>query len=99
MLDEQTKKKIIVELEIEKLPPEKAEGVMVKLEENIQRKVVLEILDLLNEDDRKKLIEITEPGSDGNLSLFLSDKIPMSVINSLIKAAAQSVVKEFKISC
>jgi Mg/Co/Ni transporter MgtE len=96
MLDEETKKNIIAELGIEKLSPEKVGEVMAKLEEQIQRKVVLEILDLLNEEDRRELIEITEPGSGRNISEFLSEKVPMSVVNSLVKAAAESVVKEFK---
>ena len=96
MLDEQTKKYIISELGIESLSPAQAEETMAKLEENIQRKVVIEILDLLSAEDRDALIKITEPGSDESLVKFMSDKIPMSVIKSLITATAESVVREFK---
>ncbi len=96
MIIDEVKQNIIAELGLEKLPREKADEVMTKLEENIQRKVVLEILELLKPEDQKELIKIVEPGNNQNISSFLADKIPMDVVESLIKAISESFVKEFK---
>jgi len=96
MIDNQIKKNIISKLGIEKLPQDKIGKIMKKLEENIQRKVVLEILDLLKKEDQEEIINLIEINDDKRISSFLSEKIP--VIDSLIKATAEAVVREFKIS-
>ena len=98
MINEEIKQNIITELGLGKLSAEKADEIMVKLEENIQRKVVLEILSSLNPEDQKELIKIIEHESDQDISAFLAGKISMPVIESLIKSTAESAVKEFKSS-
>jgi len=87
---------IISTLGLENLSPGKAEEVINKLEENIQRKVVLEILDLLNPGDQQKVSELVADGDNKKVSDFLSEKIPAHIMAPLIKATAEEFIKEFK---
>lgn len=94
MITEKNKQNIIKELGIENLPAEKAKEIMERLEENIQRKVVLEVLDLLSQADQKIVEELIKNEDNKKIQEFLSEKIP--ILDSLIKVVAESVVKEFK---
>jgi len=94
MITEEIKKNIIKELGLESLSAEKAEEVMTKLEQNIERSLTLEILDLLNVGDQQEFMKIAETESDEDVKSFLESKIPN--FDSLTKAVAESVVKEFK---
>jgi len=94
MITEEIKQNIKRELGIENLPTEKAEEVMTKLEQNIERALALEILDLLKKEDHPEFIKISETESDEEVKSFLESKIPN--LDFLIKAVAESVVKEFK---
>jgi len=94
MVTEEIKQNIIRELGIENLSKEKADEVMEKLEGNIQRTLILEILDLLNLQDQQELNAIIESGDNAKVQDFLESKI--AGLKSLIKAVAQSAVKEFK---
>jgi hypothetical protein len=94
MITEEIKQEIIKELGIENLPGQKAAEVMEKLEENIQRALVLEILDLLSPQDQKELNTLIETGDNSKIQAFLEVKIPS--LQSLIEAVAKSAVKEFK---
>jgi hypothetical protein len=94
MITKEIKKNIIHKLGIEDLPLKKAEEVMKKLEDIIERKLVLEILDLLSKEDQKKVLAVIDSSDNKKVSEFLSEKIP--AIDSLVKATAESVVKEFK---
>jgi hypothetical protein len=91
-MDNKVKKDIISKLDIEGLPKKKIDKITKQLEEHIQRKLVLEVLNLLKIEDRKKLEKLI--GDNKKISIFLQEKIP--TIGSLIKAVAESVVKEFK---
>lgn len=94
MISEEVKKQIIAELGIEEVDVIKQEEIMQKLEDNIQRKIVLEVLDLLGQEDRERILQFTEAGENEKAFEFLSEKIP--AMEPLVKAAAVSVVKEFK---
>jgi len=94
MINNQIKQNIIKELGIENLSPEKSQEVMERLEENIQRTVILEILDLLNPQDQQSLNVILESGDNEKIQKFLEEKVPG--FDSLVKAVAQSAVAEFK---
>jgi hypothetical protein len=94
MITEELKQNIIKELGIENLADEKIAEVMEKLEENIQRSLVLEILDLLGSQDQQELNAIIETGDNSKIQAFLEAKIPS--LQSLIEAVAKSAVKEFK---
>ncbi|HQK63778.1 MAG TPA: hypothetical protein PLF16_01355 [Candidatus Staskawiczbacteria bacterium] len=94
MITEELKQIVIKELGIENLSDQKAAEVMEKLEENIQRSLVLEILDLLNPQDQKELNTLIETGDNSKIQAFLEDKIPS--LQSLIDAVAKSAVKEFR---
>lgn len=94
MITAQIRQNIITELGIQNLPPQKADQVMEKLEENIQRTLVLEILDLLSPQDQRELNLISESGDESKIQAFLNAKVPG--LESLIDAVAKSVVKEFK---
>jgi hypothetical protein len=94
MITEEIKQEIIKELGIENLSDQKATEVMEKLEENIQRSLVLEILDLLNPQNQKELNALIETGDNSKIQAFLEDKIPG--LQSLIDAVAKSAIKEFK---
>ena len=74
------------------MPPEKAEEIMARLEENIQRKVVLEILDLLSPKDQQKVQSFIDDNK--KISAFLSKKILN--LDSLVKTIAKSAAKDFK---
>ena len=87
---------IISALGLEDLSAEKANDVVIQLEENIQRKIVVEILDLLNEVDQKKVSSLLAQEDGEAVSDFLSEKIPAHIMDPLIQATAESVVKEFK---
>ena len=87
---------IISALGLEDLSAEKANEVVIQLEENIQRKIVVEILDLLNEVDQKKVSSLLAQEDGEAVSDFLSEKIPAHIMDPLIQATAESVVKEFK---
>jgi hypothetical protein len=93
MITEEIKQNIIKELGLANLPAEKAEEIMAKLEKNIERTLTLEVLDLLKED-QVEFIKIAESGNDEEAKAFLETKIPN--LDSLTKAVAESVVKEFK---
>ena len=94
MITEEIKQNIIKELGLESLPAEKAEEVMAKLEQNLERVLTLEVLDLLSVDDQQEFMEIAEKENEENTKSFLELKIPN--LDYLIKAVAESVVKEFK---
>jgi hypothetical protein len=94
MITEEIKKNIIKELGLENFSAEKAEEVMTKLEQNIERNLTLEVLDLLTLDDQQEFMKIAETESDEDVKSFLETKI--SNFDSLAKAVAESVVKEFK---
>jgi hypothetical protein len=94
MITEELKQNIIKELGLENLSDQKAADVMERLEENIQRSLVLEILDLLSPQDQKELNTLIETGDNSKMQAFLEDKIPS--LQSLVDAVAKSSVKEFK---
>lgn len=94
MIKEQIKQNIIKELGIENLSEEKAEEVIARLEENIQRTLVLEALDLLKVDDQQEFLEIIKTKNDEKIFSFLESRI--ANFDFLIKAVAESVIKEFK---
>lgn len=95
MITEEIKQNIIKELGIENLSSEKAQEIMERLEKNIQRTVVLEILDLLSQQDQQSLNVIFESGDNAKVQSFLQEKV--AGLDSLIAAVAKSVVAEFKI--
>jgi len=96
MIEEQIKQNIIKELGIGNLSAKKAEEVMVKLEENMRKILVLEVLDLLRTDDQQELMSIIETKNDKKVFSFLESKIVN--FSSLIRVIAVSAVKEFKFS-
>ena len=57
---------------------------------------MVEILDLLNEVDQKKVSSLLAQEDGEAVSDFLSEKIPAHIMDPLIQATAESVVKEFK---
>jgi len=94
MITKEIKQNIIKELGIESLPSEKAEEIMTKLEQSIERALTLEVLDLLTVDDQQEFMKIAEAENNENIMAFLRLKLPN--LDSLTKAVAESVVKEFK---
>ncbi len=94
MITDEIKQNIIKELGIASLPAEKAEEIMTKLEQNIERSLTLEALDLLTVADQQEFMKIAEIESDEKIRSFLESKI--SNLDSLAKAVAESVVEEFK---
>lgn len=94
MITEEIKQNIIKELGMENIPMQKVEKVMQTLEENIQRTLVLEILNLLNLEDQKELNKILESEDGVKITEFLQGKVPN--LNPLIEKVAKSVVAEFK---
>jgi len=94
MITEEIKENIIKELGLKNFSAEKSEEVMTKLEQNIERSLTLEVLDLLTLDDQQEFMKIAETESDEDVKSFLETKI--SNFDSLAKAVAESVVKEFK---
>jgi len=94
MITEEIKQNIIKELGLESLSAEKAEEVMTRLEQNIERSLTLEILDLLNVEDQQEFMKIAETESDEAIKSFIDTKVLN--FDSLAKAVAESVVKEFK---
>ena len=94
MITEEIKQNIIKELGMENIPMQKVEKVMQTLEENIQRTLVLEILNLLDSEDQKELNKILESEDSVKITEFLQGKV--TNLNSLIEKVAKSVVTEFK---
>jgi len=94
MITEEIKQNIIKELGLDEFPAEKAEEIMTKLEQNIERSLTLEVLDLLTVENQQEFMKIAETESDQEIKSFLESKIPN--FDSLVKAVAESVVKEFK---
>ena len=56
----------------------------------------MEILDLLNPGDQQKVSTLLAQGDGGAVLEFLSEKVPAHIMDPLIQATAESVVKEFK---
>ena len=94
MITKEIKQSIIKELGLENLSEEKAEEIMTKLEQNIERALTLEILDLLTVDDQQEFMKIAETENNEDIMSFLKLKLPN--LDFLTKAVAESVVKEFK---
>lgn len=94
MATKQIDNNITAHLGIEKLSKAKAKKIMAKIEDNIQRKVALEVLGLLKKEDQKKVEKLIEEGDNEKISSFLLEKNP--VMDSLVKAVAVSIVNDFR---
>jgi hypothetical protein len=94
MISGQLKNDVIFYLGLAKLPKNKAENILIKLENNIQRTLSLEVLSLLSEENQIEFDKIVKSEDKEKIKSFLSQKIPF--IDSLTKVVAQSIVKEFK---
>ncbi len=85
---------VIALLGIGNLPLKKQDKVVQKLEENIQRKIVLAALKNLNSDDREALSRKIESNSDGGVYEFLNSTIPN--LKSFVEDICVQSVEEFK---
>ena len=86
--------KVIYTLGIVAIPPAKQKDIVKKLEENIQRKIILAVSENLNEEERKAFDTILELKDAKIMNAFMSSAIPD--LNGFIKDVAVSTIEEFK---
>ncbi|MAG44707.1 hypothetical protein CL633_02355 [bacterium] len=103
MSDDILKQNIIKELGLEKLPDERKIALLDKMSELIQKRLILRVLEILQEDDKKELEKIMEQKSaPDKVGQFLQKKVPNfeEVIKEEIikfKQEAKNRVEELKV--
>ena len=86
--------KVISTSGIAAIPEAKQKDIVKKLEENIQRKIILAVSKNLNEEERKAFDAILKLKDDKIMDAFISSTVPD--INEFIKNIAISAIEEFK---
>ncbi len=81
---------LVEEMELDKLPSEKKEELVKQMLETIESRINLEVLSVLEEDDKKELEQILD--SDSDLVEFLRKKIPD--FDNLVKEIVVNYKKE-----
>lgn len=94
MTDIDFKQLIIKELAIENFPPETQERILVKVGENIMKRVTLAFLDNLPEKDRPQFEDLSRAGDAIALQNFLRSRIVNA--DGLAKKTMQETIGEFK---
>ncbi len=94
MKNNEIKKQIISYLGITKLSVKKAEKVMLTLDKNIQREIILSFLGLLKPEAKEELALIIKFGNKKDISLFLKSKI--SNFDNLLQSIPRSFVLDLK---
>ena len=95
-----TGKKIMIDqnmidvLGIANISPAKQKKIVQKLEENIQRKIVLSVLENLSKDEEKLFNEVLKLKDKDMTSVFISSTIPD--VQDFIKNVAIETIREFK---
>lgn len=87
-------KKIISTLGIDNIQPAKQKKIIKKLEENIQRKIVLSVMQNLNEEERRVFNSIIKLKDNKMTYAFINSTIPD--IAEFIRDVAVNTIKEFK---
>lgn len=81
-------------LGIANISPAKQKKIAGKLEKNIQRKVVLAVLENLNDEQRKAFDDILKLKDDKAIYAFINSTIPD--VKEFVKNVAVSTIEEFK---
>lgn len=90
----QTKEYIIKQLNLADLLPGEQETVIKKLEENIEKRVFIAILDTLDEKRREELLALSEKSEMTEANSLIEKAIPN--VKEIIARAAKEVVEDFK---
>lgn len=93
-MDIDFKQLIIKELAIENFPSEARERILVKVGENIMRRVTLVLLENVPEKNRPQLETLSQVGDAIALQNFL--KFNIAGADDLIKETIQETIREFK---
>ncbi|MBI5046007.1 MAG: hypothetical protein HZC14_03365 [Candidatus Niyogibacteria bacterium] len=93
-MDIDFKQLIIKELAIENFPPEARERILVKVGENIMKRVTLVLLENLPEKNRPQLETLSQAGDAIALQNFLKSNIIDA--DDLVKKTIQEAIREFK---
>ena len=84
-------KKLIEELGLSELPMEKQAEILEKMSEAVLKRIFLETLEKLNEEDKKSYAEMVErQDSPEEVDVFLKEKIPN------YEGFVQGIIKEFR---
>jgi hypothetical protein len=89
-----TTKTVSAELGIGTLSVAKQKMIISRLDNQIKRKLALEVLDLLNQEDMKELDALIKKTNGKKIALFLQLKIPN--IQKLASFISKQAVREFK---
>lgn len=93
-MDIDFKQLIIKELAIDNFPPEAQERILVKVGENIMKRITLVLLENLPEKNRPQFESLSHAGDAITLQNFL--KFNIADADDLIKKTIQETIREFK---
>ena len=94
MTKKETKQNIIKELGIQNLSSKKIDNILAKLEKNIQRKIVLTVLENFTDEQKEAFDKVLKIKSKKKTDEFISSTIPN--MQEFIKNVAVATIEEFK---